>query len=371
MKIIITHASAGAGHKRCAEAIYECIKKRCPSADIQLIDVLSKSSSFFKITYIWGYSFLVRYLVWLWGFFFWITEVKFLRPLSKKIAYFANSISTVNFKKFLVSENADYVISTHFLPSEVTASLKRKNKIKSKLMTVITDFGVHPFWLNAETDQYVVASELTKKELVKKGVGERRVEVFGIPIDQKFSQNFDKKALCQKLNLNSNSFTVLIMTGSFGVGPLEEIAELLCKDVQVLVVCAANKKLYSRLKNKRLPNVAVFGYIDNTEELMAVSDCLITKPGGLSIAEALNMELVPIFISAIPGQEEENTRVLGEYGIGLKPKTVTDIKNIILNFKNDPNELSRIKGLIRNVKKPCAEKEICNAVCKGSAGDSC
>ena len=371
MKIIITHASAGAGHKRCAEAIYEYIKKHCPSADIQLIDVLSKSSAFFKLTYIWGYSFLVRYLVWLWGFFFWITEVKFLRSLSRNIALFVNRTSTTKFRKFLIEQNPDFIISTHFLPSEVASRLKREDKIKSKLITVITDFGVHPFWLNAETDQYVVASELTKKELVAKGVSAGKVEVFGIPIDQKFSQSFDRTVLCQKLNLNPDSFTVLIMTGSFGVGPLEEIAELLCKDVQVLVVCAANKKLYSRLKNKNLSNVAVFGYVDNTEELMAVSDIIITKPGGLSIAEALSMELVPIFISAIPGQEEGNVRVLGEYGIGIKPKTVADVKNIILNFKNDPNELSRIKGLIRNIKKPCAEKEICNAVCKGSAGDSC
>ena len=123
------------------------------------------------------------------------------------------------------------------------------------------------------------------------------------------------------------------MTGSFGSGPLEEIAESICAEVQVLVVCAKNKKLLSRLEKRNLENVKVFGFVNNAEELMAVSDVIVTKPGGSSIAEFLNMELFPIFISAIPGQEQENVKTLAAYGVGCAPKNIKEIKDLIVELK--------------------------------------
>ncbi|MDD2689979.1 MAG: glycosyltransferase [Candidatus Omnitrophica bacterium] len=366
MKIIITYVCAGAGHFRAAQALYNYIKEKCPALEVELVDALQKSGSLFRNSYILSYSILVRYFPLLWRLAFWITYTKPLRPLTRRIASCFNIINMRGFSRYLVEENADVIISTHFLASELVAFLKGKQKIKSRLFTVITDFSVHPFWICKATDKYIVASEFTKEELLLEGIEAGSIEAFGIPVDTKFSKEYDKKILCEKLGINKDKFSVLVMTGSFGVGPLEEIVHALYKDIQVLVICASNKKLYTRLKQENLPNVKIFGFIDNVEELMAVCDMIITKPGGVSISEILNMDLPPIFISAIPGQETGNLEVLKKYGVGISYCSIGEIKNAVLDFRDHRDRLDIVIANIRRVKKPYATKEICNVVCQGS-----
>lgn len=371
MKIIITYVCAGAGHFKAAQAIYNYIKEECPAGEVKLVDALQMSGKLFRNLYILSYSILVRYAPFLWHLAFWITYARPLRPLTRSISSCLNIINMRSFLRYLVKENADAVISTHFLASELTAFLKRRQKIKSRLITVITDFSVHPFWISGPTDKYIVASEFTRDELLLEGVEADSIEAFGIPVDTKFFRDYDKEGLCRKLGINKDKFSVLIMTGSFGVGPLEKITRQLYKDVQVLVVCASNKKLYARLKQENLPDVKIFGFIDNVKELMAVCDMIITKPGGVSISEILNMDLPPIFISAIPGQETRNLEVLKKYGIGISPASPGEIKNAVLDFRDHRYKLDTVIENIKKLKKPLAAKEICNAVCQDSPGSAC
>ncbi|MCX5700344.1 MAG: glycosyltransferase [Candidatus Omnitrophica bacterium] len=362
MRVLIAHASAGAGHRRAAEAVYDYLKSAHPDYGLKLIDVLDKTNALFRFNNTVGYSVLVKYAVGGWNFAFWLTQYKLFRFISSPLATFINNINSVSFIRYLIRKNPDVIISTHFLPSNIAGLLKRHRKIKSKLVTVITDFGVHPYWINKYTDLYVVASEFTKKRLLAEGVKPELIKVFGLPFHPKFTQQFDRRALATKLDISPDKFTVLLMTGSFGIGPLEKAAELLSVDVQVLVICASNKKLYKRLLKKNLPNVEVYGYIDNTEELMAVSDLIVSKAGGSTIAEVVNMDLVPIFIAVIPGQEAGNIQALKEFGVGLTPKNLTELRDIVIDFKNNPHKLKQMKARIENIKKPFACQEIADAI---------
>lgn len=369
MKILITYASAGSGHFKAAQAIYNYFRKNSPGDRVKLIDVLDYAPKFFKSSYINGYALLVNYAPCLWAAGFYVTHVKALRPLIKQIHFILNRLNTLRFAGFLVKEKPEFIISTHFLPLGIISYLKKKHKINSRLITVITDFGVHPFWLSEGADIYIVASEFSRRQLIGEGVKEARIKVSGIPIEEKFSGNFDRSALLEKFKLQ-DKFTVLIVTGSFGIGPIEEIADLLHNQAQVLVVCARNRALFNRLKRKNYPNVSVFGFVDNMEQLMAVSDIIITKPGGLTISEVLAMELVPIFIAAIPGQEATNIEILTRYGIGLSARGTQEIKEAVLDYKGHPDKLNRIKENIRKVKKADILREIYNVVCPGGAGDT-
>jgi processive 1,2-diacylglycerol beta-glucosyltransferase len=367
MKIIIAYASAGAGHFKAAQAIYNYLrldKDLC----VTLIDVLDESIPSFRDFYRSGYDFIVKYFPSFWALCFFVTHTQVLRPIAHRLRLAVNRINTKKFLRFLVEANPDYILSTHILSSEIAAYLKKKNRIQSKLFTVITDFGVHSFWVAEGTDKYFVACDFTKAELIKEGVSPENIYITGIPVDYKFLRCFSRKAICAKLGLSENRFTALVMTGSFGIGPLEEIVDLLHQDIQMLVVCAKNKRLYSRLKDKNYPSVRVFAFVDNIEELMAVSDVIITKGGGLTISELLVQEITPVFICPIPGQEKKNIRVLASYGIGQEAKTAWQIKRIILDYKEHPEGLAKIKQKIRQIKKPFAVKELYNAIRQGSSG---
>ncbi|MFA5063443.1 MAG: glycosyltransferase [Candidatus Omnitrophota bacterium] len=362
MKILITYASAGAGHRRVAEAVYNYLKENRPELEIEIVDILDKTNALFRFDYTKGYTFLVRYAVSLWHFSFWLTEFSLFRPLTRMIALLIDQVNTRQFSAFLIRKNPDYIISTHFLPSEIAVYLKGKGKIKSFVMTIITDFGVHPFWIQEGTDLYIVASDFTKNKLLKEGVPDEKVKVCGLPSDIKFLKQFDRAGLAAKIGISADKFTVLLMTGSFGTGPLEKISRLIHRDSQVLVVCAANKKLFARMKKINLPNTKVFGFVNNAEELMAVSDIILTKPGGSTIAEILNMELAPVFISVIPGQEEGNVEALAQDGIGLAPQNVYEIKDIVLDFKAHPDKLERVRNAMRQIKRPFSCKEISDVI---------
>ena len=362
MKVLIIHASAGAGHRRAAEAIYNYLKENSPDLDLTILDALDKTNALFRFDYIKGYTFLIRYATTLWHWAFWATDSKFLRPFSRAIARVINWINCRKLIQYFIQQNPDAIISTHFLPSDLAAGLKKNNKITSKIITVITDYGVHPFWISPGTDLYVVASDFTRDRLVMEGVNREKISVLGLPFDPKFLRHFDHHDLCRKLEIDQGKFTVLLMTGSFGIGPLEEIAQALHKDCQVLVVCAGNKKLYAKLLKKNLENVKVFGFISNAEELMAAAQVIITKPGGATITEVLIMELPVIFISVIPGQETANVEALAGYGIGVIPKNIQEIKNIVLDFKNNPQKIQELKQIIKGIQKPFACQELARVI---------
>lgn len=363
MKVLVTYVSAGAGHRRIAEAVYNYLKDNRPDLRLELTDLLPFSSFFFSFCYQRGYSFLVHHAGWLWSFFFWITGFRLTRWVCRKFSLIINYLNCRKFSSYLIKENFDYIISTHFLNSELTANLKIRNRIQSKLVTVITDFGVHPFWVSSGTDIYIAASKITKGKLLALGVEELKIRDSGIPFASEFNKNQNRAVLAPKLGIRADMFTVLVMTGSFGSGPLEEIAEVLCSQAQVLVVCAKNDKLFSRLQKRNFENVKVFGFVDNPQELMAVSDIIVTKPGGSSIAEILNMGLFPVFISAIPGQEQENIRVLSGYGVGCSLRNPRQIEKLIVDLKNNPRQLQALKNNNSLAGNPFACKELASVIC--------
>lgn len=371
MKIIIAYAAVGSGHFKAAEAVYNYLKEKNCNLELALTDALDNAHFLFKNIYSYGYAFLVNYLSWVWAGGFYLTNARLLRPLIKKIHFIVNWLNTKKFIKLLIRENPDFIIATHFLPLEIIAYLKKTRKINSRLITVITDFGVHPFWLSEGVDIYIAASDFTKQQLILDGVEENKIKVLGIPTNAKFTLSLERSLLAKKFNLEQDKFTVLIITGSFGIGPIEKIVGVLYEDVQVLVVCARNQRLLNSLKRRNYPGVLVFGLTDNIEELMAVSDLIITKPGGLTISELLIMELAPVFIYPIPGQETLNAKVLESEGIGSILKNAADIKDAVLDYKNNPDKLNKTKESIRRLKRPDALSGIYNVICQSSVGDTC
>ena len=237
---------------------------------------------FFKKTYPSFYAFLVTRLPWAWGFFFALIDLPWMQPLVHGWRRLYNGINARGLQKFLIQEQFDGVITTHFLSAEVCAYLKREGKIKSKIICVVTDFDVHHIWVNAGIDVYTAACEYTKNKLIALGVPSEKIFTTGIPTDAKFAQKPDPLALKKKLEIQDGILTILIATGSFGMGPIEELIKLL-ERYQLLIVCGQNRDLYEHLKPKANKNVHIFGLVDNMDELMAVSNVMVTKPGGLSI----------------------------------------------------------------------------------------
>jgi len=114
MKIIIAYASAGAGHFKAAEAVYNHLKQDNNHA-IKLIDALDQSNSLFRNFYRSGYDFMVRHFPSFWALCYFVTHIKALRPIAHRLRLAINRVNTKKFSRFLSDLNPDCILSTHFL----------------------------------------------------------------------------------------------------------------------------------------------------------------------------------------------------------------------------------------------------------------
>jgi len=357
MKILVIHATAGAGHKKAAEAVYQGLKRHT-SHQVTLVDSLDYTNPLFKYSYPRTYVFLVTKLAFLWQFLFGMLDIPFLQPAVRLIRRVYNGINTLALAKYLKEEQFDCIIATHFMSAEVSAYLKRTGQIRSKIICVVTDFDVHRIWINRGTDLYTCACDFTKDKIISLGIDAGAVHVTGIPTDEKFADLVSKEEIRRVLKIKPAMFTVLLATGSFGMGPLEELIELL-KGYQLIIVCGHNKELFERLRPKATDQIHVFGLVNNMFDMMAAADVMVTKPGGLSIAEALVKKLPLIFFSAIPGQETSNIAVLKKYQAATdQGSNLQEIVQKVDDLSAHPQDYDQLRQKIEVLSKPNAVKDI-------------
>ena len=356
MKILIIHATAGAGHKKAAEAIFHGIKAKTPF-EATLVDALDYSNPIFKYAYPNFYTFVVSHMPWLWAIAFACMDIPALQGLVRFVRRVYNAVNTQRLHQFLKTEQFDWIICTQFLSAEVSGYLKRTGQIRSKVMCVVTDFDVHRIWINEGVEYYTGACDHTRDKLIALGVPKERVFVTGIPTDPKFQKEWDVPLIRRQLGLNETAITTLVATGSFGFGPIEEIVDIL-KEHQLIIVCGYNQGLLERLSKRALPHVKVCGLVNNMDELMAASDIMVTKPGGLSIAEALVKGLVLVFFSAIPGQETNNVKVLTKFHVGLGQLGLAQIGEAVNRLHASSQELADQRSRSKGFGKPWAVDDI-------------
>ncbi len=356
MKILVIHATAGAGHKKAAEAVFHGLQNK-GGHDVRLVDALEYTNPFFKKAYPASYGFLVTRMPWAWGILFAWMDFPWMQGVVHAVRRLYNGFNARPLQQFLQHQQFDCIITTQFLSAEVCAYLKRRGQIKSKIICVVTDFDVHRIWINAGIDIYTAACDYTKNKLIALGVPASQVFVTGIPTDPKFARCADVPSLREKLEVKAQELTVLIATGSFGMGPIEQLINLL-SGYQLLIVCGQNHVLYEHLKRFSSQKVHVLGLVDNMDELMSVADVMVTKPGGLSISEALVKKLPMIFFSAIPGQEANNIKVLKTYEVASAPSALSGIIETIDEWNADPRKLDALRQRLSALSKPNAVADI-------------
>ncbi len=314
MKILILHANAGHGHKKVAEVIQKAFQNSRPVPEIKIGDALDWTPAWFRWLYPSAYFNSVKYTPRLWGWTYEGLDITWVYQLVKPLRTLFNRVIAAPLLREAVQSKPDVIITTHFLSAELFASAKKRGLIHSKLITVITDFFPHTFWLNDGTDAYWVMSEESKKDLIKRGIPAERVHAAGIPVDPAFKPQGKKAEFLRKYGFSPERFTILMTSGSFGLGPQEEILkelEVFADKIQCLVVCGNNQSLKAKLEkiNFSYP-VKIFGFVDSMPELMEASDVMIAKSGGSTTTESLTKGIPMIVLEPIPGQETRNADLL-------------------------------------------------------------
>lgn len=346
LKILVFSAAFGNGHFRAAEAIIEGIRLKEPNAEIIHLDFgdfLSKRlNTMAKSLYVE----LIKYTPRLWGRFY--AKTAKLRPKSK-MQRFLNQLGRSDLLKYIKAFEPDLIVCTYPTVSSILAQLRLERILQVPVITVITDYTVHSLWVHPGVDRYMVACEEVKESLVFWGIEAQRVYVTGIPVSPKFEREMDRGQLISKLGLNPDLPTFLVMGGVYEGDIVKRICKQLADSlvpVQSIIVCGKNEKLFHFLEEVSVQArnlILRFGYVHNVEELMEVSDLIITKAGGLTVSEALTKHLPLVIFKPIPGQEVENAQFVQRIGAGQVTGTEEELEQLLNRFLSYPEDIARMQ----------------------------
>lgn len=354
-RVLIVAMSVGGGHGKAGQAIAKAINALAPHWEVRSIDLRDYAAGWFRSLYVAGYLFIVRRIPWLWGWLYhhpprrggtlppWILE-RALRP----------------FEELVRDWQPHVILATQITASEAAAMLRARGIHHGKTATVVTDFDAHPAWRSGQVDLFFVPDEDIRRRFIATGIPPERLVATGVPIDPVFEQQQDTVALRAKHGLRPGVPVVLLMGGSLGLGPMEKgVRDLLASGLplELLVVAGHNAGLRRRLEalgreaSRMWPGsqcrLHVFGFIDFVAELMAISDLYVSKPGGLSMTEAMTVGVPTLAIAPLAGQEVVNARHLAAQGIVECPRPGESLAQAVERLLADPAARERLAAAAR------------------------
>lgn len=376
-KILILHASVGAGHTRAAQSVAAALALESPGTSVMTVDALALARPSFKRAYGDGYLKLIEKAPSLFGLLFDATD---RAPKGKRLgdglrravqSWGANRLADL-----VENGGWDAIVHTHFLAPELIAALRRRGRVTAPQLTVVTDYDAHRIWAHDPTERYCVASPLAAASLRAHGVPASSIEVTGIPVMPAFSEPVDLNAVRRAFGLSGAYPVVVQASGGHGVGPVEETYRALLAatiPTELVVVCGRNEAARTRLAAIRPPGrhrVRVLGFTDRMRDLMAVADLLVTKPGGLTVSEALACGLPMALISPIPGQEVRNADFLLENGAAVKANSPAALTGKIEDLLSSETRLTEMRRKAKALGRPRAAFTVARAALELARGRS-
>lgn len=387
MDILFLSVSTGGGHIKAAEALKEYIEKNYSGSRCKIVDTFKYISPLIDKFVVGGYLSIINRIPFLYGSLYKLSEY------NKNIIDATYTISQLFSYKLipLIQEfNPSIIVCTHTLPLQMTSYLKTKKLISVPVTAIVTDYVNHPFWNLKNIDALIVPHDKIMFEMIKTGIPESIIYPYGIPLTEEFLKKRNKEKIITSLGLE-NKLTGLIMGGSLGIRSVYNSFEMLirCKrEIQIIVVTGKNTHLKNNMENKlrsckitrskintaantsistsfgtntynyNNKNIKIFGYTNIISDLMDISDFIITKPGGMTISEALVKEL-PIFLtSPIPGQEDRNSHFLIKNGVAVNIKPKDDIDYVLTDVLDNTTRLKSMKKVAKTLARPNSCRDI-------------
>lgn len=209
-------------------------------------------------------------------------------------------------RRELDRERADLVVSVFATGASAASRLKAGYP---GLVTAVfcTDVCVHRLWVHENTDLYLVTSQ-TAGRYVRRFHPDGRVAVVPTPVRRQFYDAPAQEDARAELGIPPEDRCVLLMSGSWGLGPLVDCARALAEaGVWVIAVAGRNKRLAGQLSElaRRVPRIVPIGFATNVPTLMSAADLVVTSSGDTcSEARVIGRDL--LLLDVIPGHGRDN-----------------------------------------------------------------
>jgi len=366
MKVLVLSVTAGQGHNATAKAL--CAYLESVGCEAVMLDTLEYLNHILGETVARGYLLAASKAKLAYKGGYRLAEKRHKSKPQMSLTRGTGKVLGRKLIKYIDNCRPDVIICTHVVPAMILDILKENKELYAKTVGILTDFMFHPFWEETLNLDYVVTpSEQLMFQARRKGFEKTQVLPFGIPIHPKFSEcGLPKEQARTELGLDPNKRTVLLMSGSMGYGNIKQTVLTLDRlpiDFQLITVCGNNTEAKAGIDAmKTRKRVLNLGFVDNVEKLMDASDCIISKPGGLTTSEALAKGLPMIIVDPIPGQEDRNTEFLTNNGVAMSVTSTSTLDDIMYQMLADPRRMELMRESIKMLAKPNSTRDICEFV---------
>jgi len=345
------------GHHTVADALIRSLKERINNIDCRKIDFFSYADKLlekaFRLTYLtWidhapqTFDLIYRYFV-------------YPSKASKHFSWYETKFLD-KMEALIEQECPDLIVCTQAFPSFLLSRLRLSGFATPPVINVYTDFFINKLWGIKEIDYHFVPNQDIRQFLINEhAVDPKQIFITGIPIDECFVPRSSYQS--------GTPYHILISGGSGGLGDIENLISNLPSDKNYYfsLLCGKNKKLYKEVFSLKLSNLKPLSYIYSRDTMNALynqAHAIITKPGGVTLSEALAKRL-PIFThSALPGQEEINKQYLLKKELIYTLDLNEDIAGQLdLFFKNEEEQKlwhQRVDNYFSQIECPAWQKII-------------
>lgn len=368
-RILILHASLGSGHVSAAHALGDAFT-RLGVTDVIIEDTLDYASSLLRSTFNTAYQKMCERAPFLWKSLFDTTDTDDAEESIRdnlrlgRLGYpFLRQL-----KKLVEKTNPDAIICTMPFPAMVFGRLKKQGKLSVPLYVVITDFVAHSTWFNYGVNGYFLPGEVTQFQFLARGHDPQLLRVTGIPVKLEIAEPKPMVDMRAKHALSVHKPLLTIFGGGLVPARVHTMLAMLQESTAtatVVVVAGRNNKLTAALGDLSVgPNMELikFERIDFVDDLVAASDLVITKAGGLITSEVLARGTPMIIIDPIPGQEEWNADVVAGCGAGVQLRMPEMAAQTALQLLADPDRLADMRRRSQRVGRPRAALDVAQQV---------
>ncbi|MEO8205199.1 MAG: glycosyltransferase [Chthoniobacterales bacterium] len=369
-RILIMSASVGSGHVRSAKALAEEFRSRPGVEEVIYDDALEHTNVLYRQFYSDLYATLSQAAP---KFLGWWYESMDDPWRSDQVRLLLDLPNTLPLVKYIKDFKPDAIVCTHFMPAGVVSHLLEKKRLKTRLYNVVTDYHFHAEWITRAFNHYFVAQEEDRQHMRGLGLPKQRVSVTGIPIDSSFTKPVNRKAICKEHDLNPDKPILLISAGALGLSPAASVLKRVLdmpQDLQVIMLCGQKKEVRKeaeRVAKTSKKKVVILGYTSDIHSLMKTADLLLSKPGGLTTAEALACGLPMIILDPVGGQEERNADMLLENGAAIKCTELTVLQYKLGQLLDNPKHLSHMAQKAAQLGHPDSTSRVVDIVLKDEA----
>lgn len=370
-KVLFLMSDTGGGHRASAKALVNALDRLYPGrVEAEVVDIWTEHGAWPYKNFVPWYALMAKRtflwrMLWYYGRF-WPT-----RKLQELATRFTCG---KQFGKCIRAAKPDMVVSVHPLCQDIP--LRQLAKIDggsrtTPFVTVVTDLGsAHNTWFDRRSDYTFVPSDSLEQMAARCGVPASKVIKRGLPLREGFWDLTDSKIkgeMRTKLGLVDVP-TALVVGGGDGVGGIAKVAIALGASLGaskvpsgLVVVCGKNEAVKKELKEREWPagvTPTILGFVDNMDEWMAAADCIVTKAGPGTIAEAATRGLPCLLSSHLPGQEFGNVKFVVEGGFGAFVKQPAKIGATLASWFGDLKLMERLSAKALEAARPSATLDI-------------